>query len=64
MRVQTPSKKIKGKVQDFLFLFVGFSDPYVLIQFCPEHIFHDVPVQKTSIKKKTLNPVFDESFEL
>ncbi|XP_061181860.1 BAI1-associated protein 3-like [Saccostrea echinata] len=41
----------------------GFSDPYVLIQFCPEHIFHDVPVQKTSIKKKTLNPVFDESFE-
>lgn len=41
----------------------GFSDPYVLIQFCPEHIFHDVPMQKTSIKKKTLNPVFDESFE-
>ncbi|XP_048763860.1 BAI1-associated protein 3-like isoform X3 [Ostrea edulis] len=41
----------------------GFSDPYVLIQFCPEHVFDDVPMQQTSIKKKTLNPVFDESFE-
>lgn len=44
--------------------FEGFSDPYVLVQFCPEHVFHDVPVQQTSIQKKTLNPVFDESFEL
>ncbi|KAK3090476.1 hypothetical protein FSP39_012170 [Pinctada imbricata] len=41
----------------------GFSDPYVVIQFCPEHIFPHVPIQETAIQKKTLNPTFDESFE-
>ncbi|KAK3089636.1 hypothetical protein FSP39_005238 [Pinctada imbricata] len=42
----------------------GFSDPYVVIQFCTEHIFPHVPIQETAKQKKTLNPTFDESFEL
>ncbi|KAL4240528.1 regulation of dense core granule exocytosis [Mactra antiquata] len=42
----------------------GLSDPYVVVSFCPEHMFSTVPTQTTKIVKKTLNPVFDESFEL
>ncbi|XP_045213590.2 BAI1-associated protein 3-like isoform X3 [Mercenaria mercenaria] len=41
----------------------GLSDPYVVVSFCPEHMFANVPTQTTKIVKKTLNPVFDESFE-
>ena len=42
----------------------GLSDPYVVVSFGPEHMFANVPTQTTKIVKKTLNPVFDESFEL
>lgn len=42
----------------------GLSDPYVVVSFCPEHMFATVPTQTTKIVKKTLNPDFDESFEL
>ena len=42
----------------------GLSDPYVVVTFCPEHLFPTVPSQTTKIVKKTLNPEFDESFEL
>ena len=42
----------------------GLSDPYVVVSFCPSHMFPSVPVQTTKIVKKTLNPEFDESFEL
>ncbi|XP_052791167.1 BAI1-associated protein 3-like isoform X2 [Mya arenaria] len=41
----------------------GLSDPYVIVSFCPEHMFPSVPSQTTKIVKKTLNPEFDESFE-
>ncbi|CAG5125590.1 unnamed protein product, partial [Candidula unifasciata] len=41
----------------------GLSDPYVLISLAPEHVFPGLTTQSTKIVKKTLNPVFDESFE-
>ncbi|KAH9504096.1 BAI1-associated protein 3 [Bulinus truncatus] len=41
----------------------GLSDPYVLVSLVPEHVFPGVSTQSTKIVKKTLNPVFDESFE-
>ncbi|XP_063444013.1 BAI1-associated protein 3-like isoform X1 [Mytilus trossulus] len=41
----------------------GFSDPYVVLQFCPDHVFPHVPTEQTRIVKKTLNPVFEETFE-
>ncbi|XP_064617037.1 BAI1-associated protein 3-like [Liolophura sinensis] len=41
----------------------GLSDPFVLIQLCPEHIFPGVQIQQTKVIKKTLNPDFDERFE-
>ena len=42
----------------------GLSDPFVLIELCPRHLFPNQSVQQTLIIKKTLNPTFDESFEL
>ncbi|XP_033744420.1 BAI1-associated protein 3-like isoform X1 [Pecten maximus] len=41
----------------------GLSDPFVLLQLCPEHVFPNVTIQKTNIVKKTLNPIFEETFE-
>ncbi|XP_067135056.1 BAI1-associated protein 3-like isoform X2 [Centruroides vittatus] len=41
----------------------GFSDPFVIIELVPKHFFHDCPKQKTKVQKKTLFPLFDESFE-
>ncbi|XP_041363362.1 BAI1-associated protein 3-like [Gigantopelta aegis] len=41
----------------------GLSDPFVLVQLAPDHLFPNVLVQSTKIVKKTLNPVFDEIFE-
>lgn len=41
----------------------GFSDPYVVLQFCPDHVFPHVPTEQTRIVKKTLNPSFEETFE-
>ena len=42
----------------------GLSDPYVVVSYCPSHTFPTVPIQTTKIVRKTLNPEFDESFEL
>lgn len=42
----------------------GLSDPFVLIELCPHALFPRQTVQQTKIIKNTLNPVFDESFEL
>ena len=42
----------------------GLSDPFVLIELCPHHIFPKQTVQQTQVIKNTLNPTFDESFEL
>lgn len=39
----------------------GLSDPYVTVNVCPEFLFNIKP-QQTSVVKKTLNPVFNESF--
>ncbi|KAK2162506.1 hypothetical protein LSH36_97g03031 [Paralvinella palmiformis] len=41
----------------------GLSDPFVLIELCPQSVFPRQTVQQTQIIKKTLNPTFDESFE-
>ncbi|XP_035694349.1 BAI1-associated protein 3-like isoform X2 [Branchiostoma floridae] len=41
----------------------GYSDPFVLIELCPSHHFPSSAIEKTSIKKKTLNPLFDETFK-
>ncbi|XP_019614000.1 PREDICTED: BAI1-associated protein 3-like isoform X1 [Branchiostoma belcheri] len=41
----------------------GYSDPFVLIELCPSHHFPSCAIEKTSIKKKTLNPLFDETFK-
>ncbi|GFO38153.1 Bai1-associated protein 3 [Plakobranchus ocellatus] len=41
----------------------GLSDPYVLVTLGPDHVFPNVSTQSTKIVKKTLNPMFDESFE-
>ncbi|XP_064637155.1 BAI1-associated protein 3-like isoform X4 [Lineus longissimus] len=41
----------------------GLSDPFVMIELCPSSVFPNQTVQKTRIIKKTLHPLFDESFE-
>lgn len=38
----------------------GTSDPYVKVYFIPDE---GRPIQKTKVKKRNLNPVFDETFE-
>lgn len=47
-----------------LHLFAGLSDPFVVIEICPPHLFPKQTVQQTQIVKNSLNPIFDESFEL
>ncbi|CAL1264883.1 unnamed protein product [Larinioides sclopetarius] len=41
----------------------GLSDPFVILQLVPRHLFPNTPVHKTTIHMKTLNPIFMESFE-
>ncbi|XP_014672472.1 PREDICTED: BAI1-associated protein 3-like isoform X2 [Priapulus caudatus] len=40
----------------------GLSDPFVMIELVPSHNFPTCQVQRTKIVKKSLNPLFDESF--
>jgi classical protein kinase C len=40
----------------------GLSDPYVKLKLVPDA--GSMTKQKTDIKKKTLNPVFNETFQL
>ena len=42
----------------------GLSDPYVVVELCPQHFFPKNTAQQTNVVKKTLNPTFDECFEL
>ncbi len=42
----------------------GLSDPFVIIELVPPALFVDCAVVKTRIVYKTLNPVFEETFEL
>ncbi|KAG0442825.1 hypothetical protein HPB47_015583 [Ixodes persulcatus] len=41
----------------------GYSDPFVILEILPRHLFPDCPQQRTRVQKKTLFPLFDESFE-
>ncbi|XP_075558268.1 BAI1-associated protein 3-like isoform X2 [Dermacentor variabilis] len=40
-----------------------YSDPFVILEILPRHLFPDCPQQRTRVQKKTLYPLFDESFE-
>ncbi|CAJ0946889.1 unnamed protein product, partial [Mesorhabditis belari] len=41
----------------------GLSDPFVVIELVPKARFSSQPVLKTKVVPKTLNPIFDETFE-
>nr|XP_037286202.1 LOW QUALITY PROTEIN: BAI1-associated protein 3-like [Rhipicephalus microplus] len=41
----------------------SYSDPFVILEILPRHMFPDCPQQRTRVQKKTLYPLFDESFE-
>ena len=43
--------------------FPGLSDPFVIVELLPSRVFH-CEVRQTNVQKATLNPVFDECFEL
>ncbi|XP_067859183.1 BAI1-associated protein 3 isoform X2 [Heptranchias perlo] len=40
----------------------GLSDPFVIIDLSPHHIFPGAKSQRTQVKNKTLHPIFDELF--
>uniref|UniRef100_A0A673FNK0 BAI1 associated protein 3 n=1 Tax=Sinocyclocheilus rhinocerous TaxID=307959 RepID=A0A673FNK0_9TELE len=40
----------------------GLSDPFVIVELCPHHLFPTARSQRTQVKLKTLHPVFDELF--
>ena len=42
----------------------GLSDPFVIVEVCPHHLFPMAKSQRTQVKLKTLHPVFDELFYL
>jgi len=42
----------------------GSSDPYVVVELQPTHLFADQQPQQTSVIKTTLNPSFNETFSL
>lgn len=42
----------------------GLSDPFVILELLPRRLFSNCSEQQTSVKRKTLHPVFDECFEL
>ncbi|KAL4648069.1 hypothetical protein GN956_G8309 [Arapaima gigas] len=41
----------------------GFSDPFVQLSLEPRHLFPEVESRRTQIKKRDLNPLFEEAFE-
>jgi len=50
---------------DIMLLFdAGLSDPYVVVELQPCHLFPDQQPQQTSVVKRTLNPAFNETFSL
>lgn len=42
----------------------GLSDPFVIVELGPPHIFPLVRSQRTQVKSRTLHPVYDELFHL
>jgi len=62
---QAPKKPSVTKDNLKLFCAVaGFSDPFVIIELLPRKMFSHCSEQQTNVQKKTLNPLFDECFEL
>ncbi|OQR68826.1 munc13-4-like [Tropilaelaps mercedesae] len=41
----------------------GYSDPFVLVELQPRHLFPNCPQHRTRVQKRTLYPLFDETFE-
>ncbi|VDN03420.1 unnamed protein product [Thelazia callipaeda] len=41
----------------------GLSDPFVIIELVPRIYYRQKPVMKTRIVSRSLNPIFDETFE-
>uniref|UniRef100_A0A914ELV1 BAI1-associated protein 3 n=1 Tax=Acrobeloides nanus TaxID=290746 RepID=A0A914ELV1_9BILA len=41
----------------------GLSDPFVVIELVPRLRYANIPVTRTKVVPKTLNPIFDETFE-
>lgn len=42
----------------------GLSDPFVVIELVPRVRYPNQPMPRTKVVSKTLNPIFDETFEL
>ena len=42
----------------------GLSDPFVIIELLPRRVFTNCTEQQTSVRRRNLNPTFDECFEL
>ena len=42
----------------------GLSDPFVIIELLPRRLFSNSKEQETTVKHRSLNPVYDECFEL
>lgn len=42
----------------------GLSDPFVIVELGPPHLFPLVRSQRTQVKARTLHPVYDELFHL
>lgn len=61
---QSTSNDETANIQCFLFYFLGFSDPFVIVELLPRNVFSHCAEQVTNVQKKTLNPFFDECFEL
>ncbi|XP_038618449.1 BAI1-associated protein 3 isoform X2 [Tachyglossus aculeatus] len=40
----------------------GLSDPFVIVELCPHHLFPLARAHRTQVKAKTLHPVYDELF--
>jgi hypothetical protein len=47
-----------------MFFYLGLSDPFVKVELLPPHEFVGAAEQQTHVQKATLNPNFDECFEL
>jgi Ca2+-dependent lipid-binding protein len=63
---ETPKKSTvtKDNSKVFALFCAGFSDPFVIIELLPRKMFSHCSEQQTNVQKKTLNPMFDECFEL
>lgn len=48
----------------FTLCLLGLSDPFVIVELGPPHLFPLVRSQRTQVKARTLHPVYDELFHL